>query len=156
MVEIRGSLVHMQTQDTSYVLYTGRWGLVETLHYGAKIRVLDEKALLPKVEAGFGGDVLRRAGAPALSSMFLELSPVNKGDYRAGPLLAQLGENGATCDFEFKTARVLDGPAPSGGMPQGRCPDQVLALTLAGTGGLTVELFTPCSSRPMSSPKSCG
>ncbi|MGD9560488.1 MAG: alpha-galactosidase [Oscillospiraceae bacterium] len=141
MVTIKDDIIEMHTQDTSYILYTGRDGLVETLHYGSRIRLADPRALVPNVEAGFGGDVLRLGRQPALSSLLLELAPQNRGDYRRGALLAEMPNGARTSDFTFRTARLLDGPAPSGGMPQGRTPDKVLALSFSEASGLEVELF---------------
>ncbi|MDL2293864.1 alpha-galactosidase [Ruminococcaceae bacterium OttesenSCG-928-D13] len=140
MISIHDNLVEMHTQNTSYILHTGR-GLVENLHYGARIKVHSLGPLLPKVEAGFGGDVLEGDRQPAQSSLGLELSPKGRGDYRAGALLAEGAHGGTTTAFTFRTARLLDGPAPTGGMPHGRGPDETVALTLSEAGGLEVELF---------------
>lgn len=140
MIEIKGNIIEMHTKSTSYILYTGH-GLAENLYYGGRIKVCGEQPLLPKVQAGFGGDVLQKAGQPALSSLFLELSPNNRGDYRRPALLARMPHGGTTTAFEFKTSAVLNGPAPSGGMPSGRKPDKVLSLSFSEAGGLEAELF---------------
>lgn len=141
MIQIKDNLFQLHTRNTSYILYAGPKGLVENLYYGGRIRLEDPAALLPKVEAGFGNDILEKDEQPAHSSLMLELSSIHRGDYRDGALLARRANGATTTSFGFTSARLLDGPAPSGGMPQGREPDKVLALSLAGTGGLNVELF---------------
>ncbi len=140
MLNIGEGLIQLHTRDTSYILYTGRQGLPECLHYGGRIGVDDAAPLLPKVEAGYGGDVVCRDGQAALSSLRLDLSPVNRGDYRAPALLAELPGGATTADYRFQTSRQLK-EAPAAGMPHGREPDEVLALDFAEPGGLQVELF---------------
>ena len=66
MVTIHNNMIEMHTKDTSYLLYTGRGGLVETLYYGARIRAPYPRPLVSKVEAGFGNDILRGGRQPAL------------------------------------------------------------------------------------------
>ncbi|NLW79661.1 MAG: alpha-galactosidase [Ruminococcaceae bacterium] len=141
MVTIHNNMIEMHTKDTSYLLYTGRGGLVETLYYGARIRAPYPRPLVSKVEAGFGNDILRGGRQPALSSLLLELSPQNRGDYRRTSLLARLPHGGTTTDFTWRTATIQDTPAPTGGMPQGRQPDKVLALSFSEASNLEVELF---------------
>lgn len=141
MISIRDNLIEMHTKNTSYVLYTGRGGLCECLHYGGRIKLNEALPLLAKVDAGWGGDVKRDEKLPALSALRLELSPYGRGDYRRGAVLAEMPHGGYTAEFTFSTAQVLGGAAPSGGMPGGRKPDEVLALSFSEAAGLEVELF---------------
>ncbi len=142
MIRVHDGLIEMHTQNTSYILATGQGGLAENLHYGAKMRVHGAgEALRAKVAVGFGGDVLRPGDTVSPGAMRLELSPTQRGDFREGALLAKLPHGGFSADFTYKTATHGQGPAPGGGMPQGRGAGETLCLSFAGTGGLEVELF---------------
>ncbi len=141
MVTVHKDWIEMHTKSTSYLLSTGRDKLVENIYYGARIQVGSPQPLLKKADAGYGGDVLRKKGVAALSSLCLEISAVQRGDYRRGALQAVMPHGALTSDFSFKTAVVGKQAAPAAGMPQGRNPDEVLCLTLGEKSGLQVELF---------------
>lgn len=142
MVSIHDGIVEMHTKNTSYILRTDRGGLVECLHYGARIGVYEAAPLTMKANAGYGGDVLHTSRMPALSSLRLEVSGVNRGDFRRGALLAEMPHGGGTSQFSFVSATVLEGSAaPSGGMPQGRDGTATVTLALSENSGLAVELF---------------
>lgn len=142
MIQIVNGVVEMHTKNTSYVLSTGRAGIVECLHYGARIKVHDAAPLLMKADAGYGGDVVCGEGQVALGNLRLEISPVNRGDFREGALRAEMPHGGGTSHFVFASAEVLEGSAaPSGGTPLAHGGSKTLALNLAEPGGLAVEMF---------------
>lgn len=142
MIHIEGNVITIQTQNTSYILYIDEQGQVNNAYYGARIQVDTVAPLITKVQGGYGSDVLQQEGVPALSSLPLELSSTNRGDYRLPALLARTANGSTTTQFTFRTARLLTGAlAPAGGMPQGQEPDDVLELSFSESSGLTVELF---------------
>lgn len=141
MVTVHKDWIEMHTKNTSYLLGIGRDRLVENIYYGARIQIGNPLPLLNKADAGYGGDVLRKKGVPALSGLCLEVSAVQRGDYRRSSLQAVMPHGASTSDFCYQTAVVSKQAAPAAGMPQGRNPDEVLCLTLSEKSGLQVGLF---------------
>ncbi|MFV0413779.1 MAG: alpha-galactosidase, partial [Oscillospiraceae bacterium] len=141
MIQIENGIIQLHTRNTSYILSV-RSGFLECLHYGARIAVQNAAPLEEKADAGFGSDVKCRADMPALSSLCLELSPANRGDYRRGALAAVLPGGGGTTEYTYQTAvESRGGSAPTGGMPAGHGADETLALSFSENSGLSVELF---------------
>ena len=87
MITVNGDWFALETANTGYYLGV-RGGLVENLHYGARVRVENSVPLREKTDIGYGGDVVYRAESAPLSleHLCLELSPLQKGDYRAQSL----------------------------------------------------------------------
>ncbi len=141
MIDVRDGMIVLHTAHTSLVLGTGRDGLLENLYYGSKIDTVQLLPLAIKAEGGYGMDVVRQEGMTALSSLCLELSPVQRGDYRRGALLAEMPHGGLCADFCYRTAGVGKNPAPCGGMPAAKGGDEVLTVSFSEPSGLQVELF---------------
>ena len=81
MITVNGDWFALETANTGYYLGV-RGGLVENLHYGARVRVENSVPLREKTDIGYGGDVVYRAESAPLSleHLCLELSPLQKGD----------------------------------------------------------------------------
>lgn len=140
MIQIQDRIIELHTKDTSYILSTLR-GVPECLHYGARIKLHDAAPLINKADAGYGNDVLTSSTSPALSSLRLELSPTNRGDYRKGALLAEF-PHGFTTEYSFDIATIAQGSAaPAGGMPMAHGGDNTLVLTMKDHSGLLVQLY---------------
>lgn len=142
MIQLQDGTIVLNTKNTSYVMGYTPGGLLQNLHYGSKIRLDNPVPLQDKTVAGFGGDVLEPGNTVAASSLCLELSPVNRGDYRRSALLASMPNGAGTTAFGY-TAAVQRGksPAPAGGMPHAHGADAVLEVSFSEPGGLAVELF---------------
>ena len=142
MITVNENLFLLETAHTGYYLAV-RDGLVENLHYGARIHVPHAgaprtgstgmggtdmgdtgtggtgacaqslEALRQKTDISYGSDVIRHAEDKTLSldHICLELSPLQKGDYRAQSLsVAAWDEStqrpgGGTVDFSIVCAR---------------------------------------------------
>ena len=60
MITVNGDWFALETANTGYYLGV-RGGLVENLHYGARVRVENSVPLREKTDIGYGGDVVYRA-----------------------------------------------------------------------------------------------
>ena len=100
MITVNGDWFALETANTGYYLGV-RGGLVENLHYGARVRVENSVPLREKTDIGYGGDVVYRAESAPLSleHLCLELSPLQKGDYRAQSLSLVMPGGARTADF---------------------------------------------------------
>lgn len=141
MISIQNGILELHTKNTSYILGFQQGGQLENLHYGSRIKVENPLPLYTKADAGYGMDVLRKKEKPALSSLNLELSAHNRGDYRRGALTAVMGSGASTSDFVVGAVVERDAPAPSGGMPQAHLSDEVVQVVLSDASGLEAELF---------------
>ena len=106
MITVNGDWFALETANTGYYLGV-RGGLVENLHYGARVRVENSVPLREKTDIGYGGDVVYRAESAPLSleHLCLELSPLQKGDYRAQSLSLVMPGGARTADFSFVCLR---------------------------------------------------
>ena len=142
MITVNGDWFALETANTGYYLGV-RGGLVENLHYGARVRVENSVPLREKTDIGYGGDVVYRAESAPLSleHLCLELSPLQKGDYRAQSLSLVMPGGARTADFSFVCARRLEGSVPPEGMPAARGGAETLALDFSTPEGVAVTLF---------------
>lgn len=142
MISVSKHHIQMHTKRTSYILHAGPDGVLQNLHYGARIALAGTEPLQTKAGAGYGGDVAVQPGQAAYSNLCLEMAPVNRGDYRRAPLLATMPHGGTTSEYRYTSARVSAGyTAPAGGMPHAQGADETLCIAMAETSGLTVELY---------------
>ena len=142
MITVNGDWFALETANTGYYLGV-RGGLVENLHYGARVCVENSVPLREKTDIGYGGDVVYRAESAPLSleHLCLELSPLQKGDYRAQSLSLVMPGGARTADFSFVCARRLEGSVPPEGMPAARGGAETLALDFSTPEGVAVTLF---------------
>ena len=66
MITVNGDWFALETANTGYYLGV-RGGLVENLHYGARVRVENSVPLREKTDIGYGGDVVYRAESAPVS-----------------------------------------------------------------------------------------
>ena len=141
MIAMTENRFSLETAHTGYYLAV-RGGLVENLHYGARVRVENAEPLRQKMDVGYGTDVVYRQADKTLSldHLCLELSPLQKGDFRAQSL-SVLTPGGRTVDFAFACARRLDGSVPPEGMPGAFGGAETLALDFTSPQGVSATLL---------------
>ena len=143
MITVNGDWFALETANTGYYLGV-RGGLVENLHYGARVRVENSVPLREKTDIGYGSDVVYRAESAPLSleHLCLELSPLQKGDYRAQSLSLVMPGGARTADFPLY-APAGGGKCPAGGHAcgPGRSRDAGAGLFHAGGRGCHVVLY---------------
>ena len=141
MITMTENRFSLETAHTGYYLAV-RGGLVENLHYGARVRVENAEPLRQKMDVGYGTDVVYRQtdGPLSLDHLCLELSPLQKGDFRAQSL-SVMTPGGRTVDFAFACARRLDGSVPPEGMPGAFGGAETLALDFTSPQGVSATLL---------------
>ncbi len=142
MVSIHDGWFALETRHTGYYLAV-REGLVENLHYGARVRIENLLPIQQKSEIGCGGDTVysEKTGALSLDHLALELSPLQKGDTRTPGLSIVMPGGGYTADFSYRCARKLTGSVPPAGMPGGYGGEETLALTFATPENVSATLY---------------
>ena len=194
MITVNENLFLLETAHTGYYLAV-RDGLVENLHYGARIHISHAgagdadlggtgaggagtgaggagmdvggtgaggtgtsntdacaqslEALRQKADISYGSDVIRHAEDKTLSldHICLELSPLQKGDYRAQSLSFTAWDEstqrpgGGTVDFSFVCARKLEGSVPPADMPGAFGGAETLALDFTSPQNIGVTLY---------------
>lgn len=117
MLTIQDGLYALEAKDVGYyIAQRGNW--CELLHFGGKIHP-DIEALREKMSVTYGGDVLhdKTQNPDSLEHIGVELSPLQKGDFRTPSLTLQMPDGSYTADFTFRTARQAEGSVPPKTMP---------------------------------------
>lgn len=136
----------IETARTGYYL-AERGPLVEHLHYGRRLEP-DLEAMRAPVSVAMGTDVIHDPlNDPALSLLHLglEISPLDKGDYRPGALAMRDARGSAVLDLRCEGIELLGAPAPAAGLPQVRGGSDTLVVRAAAapSGALVERFYTP-------------
>lgn len=135
----------IETERTGY--YIARRGdLAEQLHYGRKIRP-DAGPLREKLASSYCTDAIYDetwdAGV-SLHHVGLELSPVEKGDFRRPALEITMPDGSRVSDWKLREEKVLPASPEADGLPQAYGGGECLALCFENEWGVRVEaLYTP-------------
>lgn len=142
MITLHDNRFSLETRHTGYYLAV-REGLLEQLHYGARVEPADLPSLRCPMEVGYGSDIVykKELGALSLEHLSLELSPLQKGDMRTPSLVLKMPGGGRTADFAFQCAKKMTGSVPPAGMPGAFGGEETLAVTLATPEGVTATLY---------------
>ena len=138
-------LFSLETARTG-LYFAPRANLVETLHYGAKIRPAYQP-LREKLSITYGSDVVYHTAAGegdepfALGHINTPLTPINKGDFRHLALELELVDGSRTVDFDFVCARTRDVPLPPVGLPAAHSGGETLVLDYTSRQGVGVRLI---------------
>ncbi|WP_115726657.1 alpha-galactosidase [Actinomyces culturomici] len=132
----------VETERTGYYL-AERGPLVEHLHYGARLEPSLE-ALRAPIAVAMGTDVVHDESAdPNLSLLHLglEVSPLDKGDFRT-PMLEMRGPDGSGVhDLRLESIEVLPQWPQSADLPEVRGLGQTLAVRVRSGASALVERF---------------
>ncbi len=120
-----GSIFHLETENTSYVLHILPSGHAEHLYYGRKLRspekhltALREKRYTRPQMGTYADDEDENL---VLSDTLLEFSTEGKGDYRTPLLAISSGDKGErTADFRYSGFMKHDGIDSLSGLPQAK------------------------------------
>ena len=100
--------IHLQTNDTSYILHINAFSHLTNLYYGAKIDVIDDYSSLTYKQLNPLGTttIYDEENDPSysLDHTNLELATYGKGDYRPASLVLQ-GDRGFSSDFKVIEVR---------------------------------------------------
>ncbi len=145
MIEEKGSLIRLTTDNTSYWLRVSKFGHLEHIHYGERLAEQDPEGLVLKRTAMFGSSVLYDEADPVycLDTMALEWSGIGRGDYRHSPAEIKMPDGSFSTDFVYRSHRILPGYVPMETLPgaYGETSEcDTLELTLKDTSN-EVELL---------------
>lgn len=142
MIRLIDGVWCVETECTGYYL-AERGPLVEHLHYGRRLSPsLD--ALRARIAVPMGTDVVYDdASDPALSLLHLglEISPLDKGDYRAPALAMRDARGSGVHDLRLEAIEVLPEAPDAGGLPRVRGGGETLVVRAAAASGALVERF---------------
>ena len=135
MIEYRDGVFRLSTQNTSYWFRVTKFGHLEHIHYGPRLKEQPVEGLLLKRTASIGSSVSYDESDPTycLDNMCLEWSGIGRGDYRHSPAELKMPDGTFTCDFLYKSHRILPGhvsmdPLPTAYGGENEC--RTLELTL--------------------------
>ena len=145
MIEEKGSLIRLTTDNTSYWIRVSKFGHLEHIYYGERLAEQDPEGLALKRTAMYGSSVLYDEADPVycLDTMALEWSGIGRGDYRHSPAELKMPDGSFSTDFVYHSHRILPGFVPMETLPgaYGEATDcDTLELTLKDTSN-EVELL---------------
>ena len=111
MIEQCDKLFRLTTNETSYWFRITDFGHLEHIHYGERLAPQDPEGLLLKRAALYGSSVVYDPSDPTycLDNICLEWSGIGRGDYRRSPSEIKMPDGTFTCDFVYKSHRILKG-----------------------------------------------
>lgn len=135
MIEYKDGVFRLTTQSTSYWFRVTKFGHLEHIHYGPKLKDQPVEGLLLKRTAMIGSSVCYDESDPnyCLDNICLEWSGIGRGDYRHSPAELKMPDGTFTCDFLYKSHKVLPGHVPMEQLPtaygeENECASLELAL----------------------------
>lgn len=152
MIRIENGEFRLSTKNSSYCFRITRYGHLEHICYGARVRedeTLD--SLCYKNTAETGSSVLYRADDPlyALDTLPLEYSGIGKGDFRHTPMECEMPDGSYVCDFVYLSHELISQSVPMRTLPGAHGASETLRITLldeaaACTLSLYYTLFEDC------------
>ncbi len=119
MIEQCDKLFRLTTNETSYWFRITDFGHLEHIHYGERLAPQDPEGLLLKRAALYGSSVVYDPSDPTycLDNICLEWSGIGRGDYRRSPSEIKMPDGTFTCDFVYKSHRILKGCVEMDALP---------------------------------------
>lgn len=119
MIEQCDKLFRLTTNETSYWFRITDFGHLEHIHYGERLAPQDPEGLLLKRTALYGSSVVYDPSDPTycLDNICLEWSGIGRGDYRRSPSEIKMPDGTFTCDFVYKSHRILKGCVEMDALP---------------------------------------
>ncbi|HEX2947112.1 MAG TPA: alpha-galactosidase [Clostridia bacterium] len=114
MIDFKDNVFRLTTENTSYWFHITPFGHLEQLHYGPRIKDQDPEGLALKRTAELGSSVCYDPSDPAycLDNLCLEWSGIGRGDYRHSPVEIKMPDGTFTCDFIYRSHRIIPGFLP--------------------------------------------
>lgn len=124
MIYVSGYNFILSTQNTSYVFGVNKEGMLEHMHYGAKVSAPESekddtfRALSEKVSHMKGNTIVYSEGSLLQpEDMLLEMSSTGKGDFRDPFIELEYADGSRTSDFLYKSHEILRIPVYAKGLP---------------------------------------
>lgn len=121
-------IFHITTENTSYVFCIAEHGVLEHLYYGKRISGDDLKYIGNRQIYSFHAHESRDSRKFSASSVGLEVSVFNSGDFRT-PSLVYDYEGALDCNrLRYRSHRIYQGRKPVEGLPYSRQNDETETL----------------------------
>ncbi len=128
MIKITGSIIHLETKHTAYIMEVTPSGLLLHHYYGEAVPFYDYKAILQHLEAGMGTSSLYEGCEHEfVDNLDMELSFIGKGDYRESLISLYDPNLGYMNNFKVQCHALLD-ELPSLPLPTSIGADQILRI----------------------------
>ena len=126
--ETKNKIFKLDTQNTSYVFCVSDVNVLEHLYYGAKLADIDVRCISNRQEYTFALTSEQCGRTFALSTVSLEYSSYNNGDYRIPALLIENADGTKGNRLAYKTYRIIRGRIAVDGLPSSREGEDVETL----------------------------
>lgn len=143
MIRKENDVFCVETEQTGYYI-APRGQLMEQLHYGKKLAHPSVDVLRQSIVVPYGTDVIYdKEFDPALSLLHLglEISPMEKGDFRQSALSLTLANGSPVCDLHYTGAQIESYVPDDDALPIARNGNECLTLRFESKEGVVVELL---------------
>ncbi len=119
MIEEKDKVFRLNTKGTSYWFRVTGFGHLEHIHYGERLAGQSPEGLVLKRTSLPGSSVVYDPSDPTycLDNMCLEWSGIGKGDYRHSPAEIKMPDGSFSCDFIYRSHRIIKGNVPMETLP---------------------------------------
>lgn len=130
MIDFENSVFYLSTQDTSYIFRITKFGHLESIFYGDKIKIQDVSPLTLKQTATIGTSVSydKSDDLYCLDNMTLEYSGIGKGDFRHSPMEIKMPDGSFVCDFTYLSHKIYNNSSCDGKINETNNDDKNFAI----------------------------
>lgn len=135
MINYNDGVFYITTNNTSYWFQVTKFGHLEHIHYGAKLKEQSIDGLKLKRTAMIGSSVSYDQSDInySLDTLCLEWSGVGRGDFRHSPAEIKMPDGTFVCDFVYQSHKVIQGAIKMESLPNAYGEDkdcETLEITL--------------------------
>lgn len=120
MISFADSVFRITTDNTSYWFRVTRFGHLEHIHYGDRLaegQNAEPLAVKHSIMTGSSIAYDQSDLSYSLDNLCLEWSGTGRGDYRHSPAELKMPDGTFTCDFIYKSHRIINGNVPTESLP---------------------------------------
>ncbi|MEX1376267.1 MAG: alpha-galactosidase [Eubacteriales bacterium] len=111
MIKYKEKVFYLDTDDTSYWFAITKFGHLEHVHYGPRLKEQPIDALQHKHTAGIGSTVAYDESDVnySMDTLCLEYSGIGTGDFRHSPIEMKMPDKTYVSDFVYKSHQIVKG-----------------------------------------------
>lgn len=103
MIKIKNDIIHLETNNTAYIMKVTPSGLLLHNYYGPKVAFVNYDIISQKLDGGFGNGCLYEGNENEhLQNLDLEVSFIGKGDFRESLISLYHDELGFVNNFKYQ------------------------------------------------------
>ena len=143
IIDFKDNVFLLSTKETSYLFRVDKYGHLEHIHYGPKVRMEDWDALSLKHKILFGSTVMyhEKDDIMTLDSVAQEYGSYGQGDFKEASIEIE-GNGSYTCDFRYVSHEIVDGNVAIKDLPSSYGATQTLVVhTADDINGLKLDLY---------------